>query len=144
MFQSDCVLYMFIKMHDIYLYSSWQTKYLRISYYLGRMGMFILKYTRCLFKFILIQITKCVSNLLHFNFTLFLYVEIRYFLKILTINFTFILIWVAQSIYYTDHIFFYTFSVHLAFVTDRKYTVVSPLVASIGTDSVFRNSMTLS
>lgn len=92
----------------------------------------------------MIQITKCVSNLLHFNFTLFLYVEIRYFLKILTINFTFILIWVAQSIYYTDHIFFYTFSVHLAFVTDRKYTVVSPLVASIGTDSVFRNSMTLS
>lgn len=92
----------------------------------------------------MIQITKCVSNLLHFNFTLFLYVEIRYFLKILTINFTFILKCIAQSIYYTDHIFFYTFSVHLAFVTDRKYTVVSPLVASIGTDSVFRNSMTLS
>lgn len=92
----------------------------------------------------MMQITKCVSNLLHFNFTLFLYVEIRYFLKILTINFTFILKCVTQSIYYTDHIFFYTFSVHLAFVTDRKYTVVSPLVASIGTDSVFRNSMTLS
>lgn len=92
----------------------------------------------------MIQITKCVSNLLHFNFTLFLYGEIRYFLKILTINFTFILKCVTQSIYYTDHIFFYTFSVHLAFVTDRKYTVVSPLVASIGTDSVFRNSMTLS
>lgn len=77
-----------------------------------------------------------------FNF--YLYVEIRYFLKILMINFTLILICFAQSVYYTDHVIFYTFSVHLAFVTERKYTVVSPLVASIGSNSIFGNSMALS